>query len=64
MQPFLTVDQVKLLKHDNVVGQTDEDLGTIEAFDVELETIEAIVPTYLVRYRKGGQFSEDPEIVS
>lgn len=64
VQPFLTVDQVKLLKHDNVVGQTDEDLGTIEAFDVELETIEAIVPTYLVRYRKGGQFSEDPEIAS
>ena len=47
-----------------MVGHTDEDLDTIEAFDVELESIEAIVPTYLVRYRKGGQFAEDPEIVS
>jgi len=64
VQPFLTRDQVKLLKSDNVVGLTDEDLGTIADFDIELETVEAITPTYLMRYRKGGQFSEDPEIVS
>ncbi|MEQ8432944.1 MAG: complex I NDUFA9 subunit family protein [Oceanicaulis sp.] len=61
VQPFLTRDQVKLLKTDNMVGVTGEDFGTIDDFGVERESIEAIVPSYLARYRKGGQFAEETE---
>jgi NADH dehydrogenase len=63
VQPFLTRDQVTLLKVDNVVGETGEDFGTIEDFGVERESIESIVPSYLERYRKGGQFAEENERV-
>jgi len=61
VQPFLTRDQVKLLKTDNVVGETGEDFGTLDDFGVERESIESIVPSYLARYRKGGQFAEETE---
>ena len=46
---ILTRDQVKMLKKDNVVGegaQTLKDLG------VEATAVEAILPTYLRRYRQ------------
>jgi len=55
VKPFLTRDQVKNLKIGNVVS--DEALGFAE-LGIRLETIEAIVPTYLGRYRKYGQFHE------
>lgn len=55
VKPFLTRDQVKNLKVDNVVA--DNALGFAE-LGIRLETIEAIVPTYLSRYRKYGQFHE------
>lgn len=55
VKPFLTRDQVKDLKVDNVVS--DDALG-FEDLDIRLETIEAIVPTYLARFRKYGQFHE------
>ncbi|MCC5994816.1 MAG: complex I NDUFA9 subunit family protein [Oceanicaulis sp.] len=58
VEPFLTRDQVTLLKQDNVVGAGGEGLGRIDAFGVTPESIEAIVPTYLARYRKGGQFAD------
>jgi NADH dehydrogenase len=61
VQPFLTRDQVTMLKVDNVVGETGEDFGTIEDFGVDRESIESIVPSYLERYRKGGQFAEENE---
>jgi len=53
--PFLTRDQVKNLKIDNIVSEGANgfaDLG------IQLETIESIVPSYLERYRKYGQFHE------
>lgn len=59
VQPFLTRDQVTLLKRDNVVGEAEAGLGVIEDFAIERESIESIVPSYLERYRKGGQFAED-----
>lgn len=51
----LTRDQVTQLQSDNVVG--DDALG-LDAMDVVPETIEAVVPTYLERYRRYGQFHE------
>ncbi len=58
VEPFLTVDQVKLMRRDNVVGQGG-DVGTLADLGVAPETVEAIVPTYLYRYRKAGQFHEN-----
>lgn len=55
VKPFLTRDQVTNLKVDNIVA--DDVLG-FSALKLELETIEAIVPSYLARYRKHGQFHE------
>jgi len=55
VKPFLTRDQVKNLKFDNVVA--DDALGFSE-LGISLETLEAIVPSYLGRYRKYGQFHE------
>ncbi|MAP95719.1 MAG: complex I NDUFA9 subunit family protein [Ponticaulis sp.] len=58
--PPITSDQVKLLKSDNVVGESGEDnIGTIQDLGItQLESIEAIVPTYLWRFRPQGQFHE------
>jgi len=53
--PFLTRDQVTLLKTDNIVP---EGMKSAEDLSLELETIEAIVPDYLARYRHHGQFHE------
>lgn len=58
VEPFLTRDQVTLLRRDNVAGAGGTDVGLIDAFGVTPESIEAIVPSYLARYRKGGQFAE------
>ena len=55
LEPFLTRDQVKNLKVDNVVA--DEALGFSD-LGIKLETMETIVPTYIARYRKYGQFHE------
>lgn len=54
--PPLTGDQVSMLKRDNVVG-ADSAAGRIEDLGVApLESVEAIVPTYLWRFRPYGQF--------
>lgn len=54
--PPLTGDQVTMLKRDNVVG-ADATAGAIQDLGVtSLESIEAIVPTYLWRFRPYGQF--------
>jgi NADH dehydrogenase len=55
-EPPLTADQVASLKRDNVVG-ADPNAGTIQDLGVaQLETVEAIVPAYLWRFRPYGQF--------
>ncbi|MCI5044648.1 MAG: complex I NDUFA9 subunit family protein [Aquisalinus sp.] len=62
VSPPLTADQVELLKADNVVGLSNEDdIGTIEDLGITPQTLESILPGYLVRFRKYGQFS--PETV-
>jgi NADH dehydrogenase len=55
--PLLTPDQVELLRSDNVVSEAARAEGrTIEALGVEPTALEAIVPSYLWRFRKTGQF--------
>jgi len=54
----LTPDQVELLRSDNVVSDDARREGrTLDAFDITPDSIAAIVPTYLWRFRKTGQFS-------
>lgn len=54
-----TADQVELLKKDNVVSeQASADGRTLAGLGIAPESIEAIVPTYLYRYRKTGQYAD------
>ena len=56
-KPPLTPDQVELLQVDNVVSEAAKAEGrTLQGLGIEPEPIEAIVPTYLWRFRKTGQF--------
>ncbi|MEE2526959.1 complex I NDUFA9 subunit family protein [Hyphobacterium sp. HN65] len=55
VQPFLTRDQVTLLAEDNVVSS---DMRGVADLGVTPETVESIVPSYLGRYRRYGQFHE------
>jgi uncharacterized protein YbjT (DUF2867 family) len=58
-KPPITPDQVELLKNDNVVSDAARSEGrTLEALGIIPETIAAIVPTYLWRFRKTGQFDQ------
>lgn len=53
----MTGDQVELLKRDNVVSEAAKAQGrTLEGLAIAPQSIEAIVPTYLYRYRKTGQY--------
>ncbi len=54
--PPITSDQVELLRTDNVASGPG-----LEAFGITGKPIEAVVPSYLYRYRKGGQYAETPE---
>jgi uncharacterized protein YbjT (DUF2867 family) len=55
--PLLTPDQVELLRVDNVVSEAAKTEGrTLQGLGIEPEPIEAIVPSYLWRFRKSGQF--------
>ena len=56
-KPLLTPDQVELLRTDNVVSQEAQSEGrTLQGLSIEPKPIEAIVPAYLWRFRKTGQF--------
>ena len=56
-KPPLTPDQVELLRVDNVVSDAAKRDGrTLQALGIEPTAIEAIVPSYLWRFRKTGQF--------
>jgi NADH dehydrogenase len=55
--PLLTPDQVELLRADNVVSEAAVSEGrTLQALGIEPAAMEAIVPGYLWRFRKTGQF--------
>jgi hypothetical protein len=56
-KPPLTPDQVELLRGDSVVSDTAmRDQRTLQGLGITPETITAIVPSYLYRFRKTGQF--------
>ena len=56
--PFkLTPDQVALLRSDNVVSDTAKAAGlTLEGLGIAPDSLEAIAPQYLWRFRAAGQF--------
>ena len=53
-KPLLTVDQVEMLKYDNIVTNK---YPTLKDLKVSPKTIESILPKYIWRFRKGGQFA-------
>ena len=56
-KPPLTPDQVELLRTDNIVSEIAEREGrTLKGLGLTPTAIEAIVPSYLWRFRKSGQF--------
>ena len=57
LAPALTKDQVVLLESDNVVAPGAKGLADL---GVEPSGLEAIAPSYLWRYRDGGQYAESP----
>jgi uncharacterized protein YbjT (DUF2867 family) len=57
-KPPVTPDQVQLLKTDNVISDDARRDGyTLAGIGITPESIDAIVPTYLWRFRKAGQFN-------
>lgn len=54
--PILTVDQVRLLKSDNVVADDAQGLAEL---GVAPTPAEIILPTYLSRFRPQGQFADN-----
>jgi len=55
--PLLTRDQVELLRYDNVVSEAARQDGrTLEGLGITPQSVAAIVPTYLWRFRRAGQF--------
>jgi len=63
--PPLTVDQVRMLETDNVVGEAAlaED-RTLQGLGITPSAVEGIVPDYLERFRPAGQFDKPrPRVV-
>lgn len=56
-KPLLTVDQVRLLKKDNIVAPTAAGLADL---GVTPTSLEAVLPSYLWRYRARGEYAEGP----
>lgn len=57
--PALTVDQVRSLQIDNVIEQNSPGFKDL---DIQPAALEAILPSYLWRYRPGGQFAKKIEL--
>lgn len=58
LPPPITADQVQLLRTDNVVSGQHPGLAEL---GLTPTTLEAVLPTYLYRYRKGGQYADQEE---
>jgi NADH dehydrogenase len=60
-KPLLTSDQVDLLQIDNVVSpEAIREKRTLAAFGISATPMDAILPSYLWRFRKHGQFDRQP----
>jgi NADH dehydrogenase len=60
-KPPLTPDQVEMLRSDNVVSAEASRQGrTLEGLGIAPTAIESVVPSYLWRFRKTGQFRNSP----
>ena len=58
--PPLTIDQLKLLAHDNVVSDDAIKAGrTLEGLGIDGRTMAAVLPTYLNRFRPNGEFNRN-----
>lgn len=58
--PLVTADQVELLGVDNVVSEAaSKEKRSFAAFGIVPVAMDTILPTYLYRYRKHGQFDRD-----
>jgi uncharacterized protein YbjT (DUF2867 family) len=56
-KPLITVDQLRQLKIDNVVSEAaTAEQRTLAGLGIEPTSIEAILPSYLYRFRPHGQF--------
>jgi uncharacterized protein YbjT (DUF2867 family) len=59
-KPLLTPDQVELLRSDNIVSDSAKrESRTIEALGIDPVSMETVVPSYLWRFRKTGQYRSD-----
>jgi NADH dehydrogenase len=58
-KPLLAPDQVELLRTDNVVSEAAKQDGrTLEGLGIDPAAINTVVPSYLWRFRKTGQFQK------
>ena len=59
--PLLTGDQVEMLQADNIVSaEANKDKRNLSAFGVSPTPMDAILPSYLWRFRRNGQFDRQP----
>ncbi|MEQ1930013.1 MAG: complex I NDUFA9 subunit family protein [Parvularculaceae bacterium] len=58
LDPPITRDQIKMLKKDNVVGAGGASVLTFADLGLSPKAVEAILPGYIARFRKYGQFAE------
>ena len=58
MTPPITADQVLLLKSDNVASGAFPSLADL---GITPTTLEAVLPTYLYPYRRGGQYADQED---
>lgn len=58
-KPMLTRDQIAMLETDNIVSkEAAREQRTLQGLGIRPTAMQAILPSYLWRYRKAGQFSK------
>ena len=57
--PIITIDQIIQLSNDNIVSsKAIKQKRDLKALGISAETLEAILPTYMWRFRKHGEFEQ------
>ncbi|GAB5426703.1 MAG: complex I NDUFA9 subunit family protein [Devosia indica] len=60
IKPLITPDQVELLGVDNVVSEAaQKEKRTLAAFDIVPTSMDEILPTYMWRFRRHGEFDRE-----